>query len=322
MADEHDVSRASLTLAYEGPAVRDGFMEVRDLAPALLGLQEIFDAANRICNGERTHVSIVIGTPSKPASFPIDFVVVASILDAARQMLGMVNLKGAKELAEVVFGKEGVIGLFRFLKERGAGKVQKIQDLKDGTVLVSVVGDNNVVLTMPAAKEVLALADDAIAQHGVQRMAQPLRTPGVERLETREGGARRALVEASDLSALTSLALREDLGDVITASERETVVTVTRPNFEPHRRWGLRVGRSSSFGAEVLDQEFLDQVERHQLTFGKGDSLRVLLRERITLDGEGKPQAHHQVLKVLQVLPAVVDQQRRLFPSSTEGEER
>lgn len=47
-----DMSRATLTIAYDGQALRDNAMDVRDLAPAMLGLGQLFDAANSALNGE------------------------------------------------------------------------------------------------------------------------------------------------------------------------------------------------------------------------------------------------------------------------------
>ena len=43
-----DMSKASLRLAYDGEALASHRMDVRDLAPALMGLGELLNAANEL----------------------------------------------------------------------------------------------------------------------------------------------------------------------------------------------------------------------------------------------------------------------------------
>ena len=43
-------NQATLDVVYDGPALSDGSMEVRDLAHAMLGIGELFEAANQILN--------------------------------------------------------------------------------------------------------------------------------------------------------------------------------------------------------------------------------------------------------------------------------
>ena len=46
------MSRTDFTLTYAGPALQDHEMNVRDLAPAMLAVGELFEALNRLYNGE------------------------------------------------------------------------------------------------------------------------------------------------------------------------------------------------------------------------------------------------------------------------------
>ncbi|WP_181418511.1 hypothetical protein [Komagataeibacter xylinus] len=46
------MSKATFTIAYDGPALRNHAMDVRALAPALLGFGTLFDAANAALNGD------------------------------------------------------------------------------------------------------------------------------------------------------------------------------------------------------------------------------------------------------------------------------
>ena len=51
-------------MVFDGPALADGSMNVRDLAPAMMAVGSFFEAANRITNGERTSVSVNVRATS------------------------------------------------------------------------------------------------------------------------------------------------------------------------------------------------------------------------------------------------------------------
>ena len=51
------MSEAKFVVAYDGPAVADGDMEVADLAPALLHLAQLLEAAAKVVDGKDAKVS-------------------------------------------------------------------------------------------------------------------------------------------------------------------------------------------------------------------------------------------------------------------------
>lgn len=69
------MSRATFTIAYDGPALRDHAMDVRDLAPAMMGLGQLFDAANTALNGDGTRVRVQVKA-TEPGCFQINFEVI------------------------------------------------------------------------------------------------------------------------------------------------------------------------------------------------------------------------------------------------------
>ena len=54
------MSKETFTIAYDGPALQDGAMEVRDLAPALLALGQLLDAANATLNGDAAKIKLQV----------------------------------------------------------------------------------------------------------------------------------------------------------------------------------------------------------------------------------------------------------------------
>ena len=66
------MSTETFTIAYDGVALRDGAMDVRDLAPALLALGQLMDAANANLNGSAAHIQLQVKATEK-GSFKIAF---------------------------------------------------------------------------------------------------------------------------------------------------------------------------------------------------------------------------------------------------------
>ncbi|WP_164672344.1 hypothetical protein [Pseudomonas viridiflava] len=66
-----DMSKASLQIVYDGPALQTHEMEVSNLAPALLALGELFEEANTTLNDYRTKVSVNVKGSFKTGCFAI-----------------------------------------------------------------------------------------------------------------------------------------------------------------------------------------------------------------------------------------------------------
>ena len=49
---------AGFIVSFDGPAVNEGRIDVRDLAPALLSLGRLIDAANSAINGDKVPIKV------------------------------------------------------------------------------------------------------------------------------------------------------------------------------------------------------------------------------------------------------------------------
>jgi hypothetical protein len=52
------MNTAQFSIYFDGPALREGTMDVRDLAPAMLALGDMLEHANRVVNGPEVTVSV------------------------------------------------------------------------------------------------------------------------------------------------------------------------------------------------------------------------------------------------------------------------
>lgn len=83
---DEPMSRADFTLTYDGPALASHEMDVRDLAPAMLAVGELFDAINMLLNGEAATVKVNVRA-HEPGCFSVVFDIVQSWRDGAMSLL-------------------------------------------------------------------------------------------------------------------------------------------------------------------------------------------------------------------------------------------
>ena len=71
-------------IAYAGPALEDGTMDVRELAPALIAFADLVKYASRAINLDK-NIKVMLNQDSlKKGSFDITFLLDTSLLDQAK----------------------------------------------------------------------------------------------------------------------------------------------------------------------------------------------------------------------------------------------
>jgi hypothetical protein len=91
-------------LIYDGEGIHDGEMDASALAPALLAIAELFDAADTTINGSETVVSTRVKAGFRKGSFEVLFSIEQHVIDAAVGILPTLHLIGADLLIATVLG--------------------------------------------------------------------------------------------------------------------------------------------------------------------------------------------------------------------------
>ena len=201
------MTEAVVELRYDGPAVADHKMDVDDLAPALLAFGSLCKEANRVLNGDRANVRVLINADMQANCVTISFEVVWSSLEAAKRLIQDDRVATVKEILEwlgLIGGSGAAIGLLAFLKLRGNQATQETSFIGHDSrniVKIQVQGDNNVVQVVPQVRK---LAADPRVVDAAKRVLRPVALrEGIDRATFKVNGRVAADIDKASAKAIS-----------------------------------------------------------------------------------------------------------------------
>ncbi len=258
------MTRATTVIAYDGPALRTGAMDVRDLAPALLAVGQLFDAANTALNGDGPRVKVQV-TATDTGSFEISLEIIQTFGEHLIALLTSPAASAASALVTLVFGTPATIGVIKLTKKLKGQKPSKIDRLSDSTVRITIDGES-----FDAPLQILRLYQDVAVRSAAQKLIQePLSKEGIDTFEVREN--KKAIVSIDKNQSLYFA--RPQIPDEILIDEiRRSAYSILSLAFKEDNKWRLNDG-SNPISATITDEEFLQKVDNNQIAFSKGDIL-------------------------------------------------
>lgn len=255
------MSRANFTLTYDGPALQNHEMDVRELAPAMLAVGELFDAMNLLLNGESAEVQINVKA-HEPGCFSVVFDIIQNWRDGALSLLTGDYVAAALNLKELLIGGAGLIWWIRTRRGRMPDRVEK---LSGNMIRVFYDGES-----FDVPLQLLRLYQDLAVRHALEKVVhRPLQNPGINLVEfgERSNPAQRVIeVEADAFKA-------PEIPDKILVSDtREAAFSIVSLAFKEDNKWRLHDGQNS-VSATIEDEDFLRRVNQNTIRFAKGDVL-------------------------------------------------
>lgn len=288
------MAEAALGVTYDGPALADGRMPVRDLAPALLALGEVFAEASVALYPDREPVALNIQATAE-GSFEVQLILeVSGLWD---QVVNLLNTDAADALANLMQLVGGSYGLFAFIRAINRRSIKKREAVVPGRVKLTLEDGE----TIEVATEVFDLYRNVQVRKSVRQVVEPLARPDVERLDLRTEDTVTVSISALDVEAFEP---PEDIDVPLLERESEMVLAIASVTFIEGNKWRFSDGERTFFAA-IEDTEFLDRVERGLESFRKGDFLECQIRLVQSQRGDSL-HTDYFILKVIRHIPRQV----------------
>jgi hypothetical protein len=280
-------------VVFDGPALIEHRMDVRDLAPALIAIADLLTAANHELNGEAASLRVHVNASFKAGSFGIDLVATQHLLSQIRSIFsgsGATAISNGYAIMTMVgfIGGGGLIGLLRRLKGRRPVRIEQ-----KGEVAAVHVSEME---SIEVDFRVIKLYRNKIVRTSLEKVVSPLEREGI----TDFGVVMRDKVTLDlhdDEIASFSAATTDAVAEVVSDTTSHKMLQIESLTFKDGNRWRVNDGLAT-FCASIEDSVFLKKIDAGE-RFGKGDVLVVDLRQVQSING-GRLNQESTIVKVLE----------------------
>lgn len=275
---------------YEGPALENNEMDVRDLAPALLAISDVLDEANKITYGDKTKVQINVRGSFKTGSFGIDFSLIQTGIEGFTSLFNSEKANATANLLQILgfIGAPSTFGLIGLLLKLRNRKIRKV--IKEGDNKTVIEVEDEKIETSP---KVITLFSNVKIRIGLQKIiTEPLSREGVEKFSVRKDKQLTIKKEEKDYFKLSDIP-DEPLKDQV----REVYLKALAVIFVEGNKWKFSDG-TNEFFATVKDEKFVKDVQANKISFTKDDTFKVKLREKQWITDIGL-KTEHEIEEVI-----------------------
>ena len=293
------MSRAGFIVSFDGPGVKDGRIDVRNLAPALLSLGRLIDAANITINGEKRSLKVEVRALAV-GSFAVHIDAVLIGWDMLKSLLDRPDVEEAKKLLEWLglFGVTPCATLFVLYRFLAGRRPDKVIPLPENNFIFEIEGRR---LVVPF--EVMRLYQERSVNKAIGDLIDTISADSVDRIDFLADDQAKGLpMETLTAHDRASFTLAETQPNVVVDSTSKMALSIRTLAFQEGNKWRLFDGQNI-ITATIEDENFINSVDRNLIRFAKGD---ILLCEVRTVQKQGTEglKTEHAVLKVIEHRPA------------------
>lgn len=277
-------------VVYDGEALAAHRMDVRDLAPALVAIADLFTAANREINGDKADVRVEVNATFKAGSFGIDLTAAQHILDQIKDIFAggaataVCNAYTIMQLVGLT-GDGGLIGFMRSLRGRKPIRIEQTGEVSRVWITETE--------TVEIENEVVRLYRSKVVRTSLEKTLSPLEKEGIDDFGVVINDQVALDIRSDELASFSSSDAAPEIISDTTAEK--IMLQIESLTFKDGNKWRVHDG-VAAFHASIEDQDFLAKIDAGE-RFGKGDVLLVDLRKIQSVEN-GKLVTESIIVKV------------------------
>lgn len=268
-------AKSKLIIAYTGPLVDDGTMDVQELGPALMALSALVNEANKVLNDDNSTIAVKVNADFKKGSFEIQLELIRTLAAQLQslftpnvtmeQLIAYLGLAGS---VQSLVGGPNLVDVIKWVKNRVITKATKH---KDGTVTLESETDHITVNV-----NVVNIYQSVPVRESFDKLVEPTRREGIDSFQVRADKDKTVVQSIKKEEAKCFEFDSGKIGNVkekVEVTETDEWVNILTVNFED-LKWRF-MSDENKFYAKMDDKDFIKQIDNGDQSFTKGDMLKI-----------------------------------------------
>ena len=176
------MSKTSFFIAYDGPAIKGGTMDVYELAPALLALGDLIEEANKVLNVDGPQISVNVRADFKEGSFQVGLDLIQNLAEQAKFLISEGH--SPAEILGFLGATAGTTkGLLWLIKRLQGREIKKATTIENGNIKIETDADFDAI---EVSKETVKLYRHRKVRTALSAVLKPLEKVGIDVFQVRD----------------------------------------------------------------------------------------------------------------------------------------